>query len=188
LSHYPLSLDFRDSNSLALKLFDFAYFLNADRLVLLDSDVLFFAEPREFLRRIEDSEYKRNCFNEDDETAYTITSKAALQHLKIPLQPRVNSGLALVHRESLSIDWIEEFLAVPGVAGGHRWRIEQTLFALLSSRFGVDLLPGEYRVHLTKGSGLSPVRHYVGPVRHLLYSEGIRDLLRLGFLDQVRSR
>jgi hypothetical protein len=66
----------------------------------------------------------------------------------------------------------------------HFWRIEQTLFALCSSRYGVELLPEPYDVHL--GEGIKgPVRHYVGAVRHLMYKQGVRKLVRDGMLDEM---
>ena len=64
----------------------------------------------------------------------------------------MNSGLGLVHRNSIRWDWTEEFLALPGILAGHFWRIEQTLFALCSSRYGVELLPDEYTLNLEPGS------------------------------------
>ena len=61
-------------------------------------------------------------------------------------------------------------------------RIEQTLFALCSSRYGVELLPEAYDVHLDEGIR-GPVRHYVGAVRQQMYGEGIRRLLTEDFLS-----
>ncbi len=151
-------------------------------MLLLDSDVLFFRSPEALLQRIDDPEYKANSFNEDCGNGYTISPADARALLNLELQPRLNSGLGLVHPQSLRLDWIEEFLAAPGLATGHFWRIEQTLFALGSSRYGLDLLPATYAVHLGKGIGDSPCRHYVGAVRHLMYSEGMRRLVREGFL------
>ncbi len=98
---------------------------------------------------------------------------------------RFNSGLGLIQRDSLRLDWIEEFLGVPGILG-HFWRIEQTLFALCSSRFGVELLPPEYDVYLARGLGNRPSRHYVGAIRHLMYREGMPRLVRQGLLERSR--
>jgi hypothetical protein len=102
----------------------------------------------------------------------------------VELGDRINSGLALVHRESMRLDWIEEFLSIPGIVG-HFWRIEQTLYALCASKYGVELLPAEYDVRLAEGIGSRPSRHYVGAIRHLMYSEGMRHLVRRGFLQEV---
>ncbi len=94
---------------------------------------------------------------------------------------RFNSGLGLIHKASLNLDWIEEFLSLPNIIG-HFWQIEQTLYALCSSRFSGELLPPVYDVHLDRGTNGTPCRHYVGKIRHLMYSEGIRQLVGQGFL------
>jgi hypothetical protein len=184
LRGFPRSLRFRNTNLLAPKVFDFAAFLESDRMGLFDSDVLFFAEPKAYLQRIEDPEYRRNTFNADFDNAYTVDPDAVRGLIGRDLQPHVNTGLGLVHRDSIRWDWIEEFLALPGILAGHFWRIEQTVFALCSSRYGVELLPNEYTLRLEPGIGTRPFRHYVGAIRHLMYGEGMAQLARDGFLDR----
>lgn len=176
LQNYPLCRKFREANHLSPKVFDFRQYLQADRMLLLDSDVLFFTEPTELLRRIETPDYRLNCVNGDIKSAYTVTPELARQHCDVRLTERFNSGLGLIHRESLNLEWIEEFLAIPGIIGNF-WLIEQTLYALCSSRFGVELLPSEYDVFLNGAAGERPSRHYVGAIRHLMYSEGMRKLV-----------
>jgi hypothetical protein len=184
LAGYPRCLEFRRTNLLAPKLFDFAHYLSADRMLLVDSDILFFSRPDELLRRIDDPAYILNSVNADCASEYTVESDEAARRWGIALTPRFNSGLGVIHRGSLRLDWIEEFLESP-VAAGHFWRIEQTLFALTSSRFGVELLPEEYAVRLDGEVGSAPCRHYVGDIRHLMYGEGMRRLVKSGFLDAV---
>jgi len=175
LAGFPLCKRFRESNHLAPKIFDFRHYLRADRMLLLDSDVLFFSEPTELLRRIEDSNYLKNTANGDVASAYTVDPKVVTQECEVNLIARFNSGLGLIHRESLKLEWMEEFLGLPGILA-HFWRIEQTLFALCSSRFGVELLPSEYDVFLDGVVDERPARHYVGAIRHLMYSEGMKKL------------
>lgn len=188
LAGLPRCRQFRETNLLAPKVFDFPAYLEAERMLLLDSDVLFFEEPTELLRRIEDLEYTRNCFNADVESSYTVDESVVREQGGFELQPRINSGLALVHRESLKYEWVEEFLGYAGLLGGHFWRIEQTIYALCSSRFGVDLLPEDYAVRLNAGIGNSPCRHYVGAIRHWMYGEGIRRLYKSGMLSDLKQR
>ena len=185
LSNYPLCREFRRTNHLSPKIFDFAHYLAAERMLLLDSDVLFFREPTELLRRIEDPGYVLNTVNGDVASAYTVEPVAAKERAGVDLIPRFNSGLGLIHKASLRLDWLEEFLALPGILG-HFWRIEQTLFALCSGRFGCELLPPEYDVKLD-GQAVGPCRHYVGAVRQELYREGIARLVRGGFLRKGRE-
>ena len=183
LADFPRSLAFRQTNLLAPKVFDFMAYLEADRLALFDSDLLFFAEPTAYLQRLEDPCFRRNAFNSDcGVSAYTVTPDIVRQHAEMELQPMINSGLGVVHRESMRLDWIEEFLGLPGITEGHFWRIEQTLYALCGSRFGVELLPADYTLYFEPGLGGRAFRHYNGVIRHLMYGEGIRRLVSDGLL------
>lgn len=185
LGAYPRCRDFRASNVLSLKLFDFPHYANHDRILLMDSDILFFAEPTELLRRIEDPKYTYNSVNADVASAYTVEPAAVRDRFGFELGPDFNSGLGLIHRRSLQLDWIEEFLSLPGILS-HPWRIEQTLFALCSFRCGAQLLPEEYRVRFD-GEIAGSCKHYVGPIRHFMYGRGIRHLVRTGFLKSIAA-
>ena len=184
LRSYPRSLSFRNTNVFGPKLFDFIVYLESERMGMFDSDLLFFAEPSAYLQRIEDPAYRRNSFNGDIDHAYTVDAEIIRALIGHDLQPRVNAGFGLVHRDSIRWDWTEEFLALPGILEGYFWRIEQTLYALCSSRYGVDLLPDEYTLWLAPGVGDRCFRHYPGAIRHLMYGEGIARLVKDGFLQR----
>jgi hypothetical protein len=187
LREFPRSLKFRNANLLAPKLFDFISFLQSDRMALFDSDLLFFGVPWEYLQRLEDKQYKLNTFNADCGDAYTVDRNAVRDRIGHDLMPRVNTGLGLVHRDSVKWQWTEEFLNLPGILEGHFWRIEQTLYALCSSRYGAELLPEEYTVSLQEGLASRAFRHYVGAVRHLMYGEGMAHLVKEGFLNRTNE-
>lgn len=187
LRRFPRSLTFRNNNLLAPKVFDFTVFLESDRMALFDSDLLFFTTPKTYLERVDDPAYRRNTFNSDCGDAYTVEPEQVCEVIGCRLLPRINTGFGLVHRGSIRWDWTEEFLAIPGILDGHFWRIEQTLFALCSSRFGVELLPDEYTVALEAGLSDRCFRHYVGAIRHLMYGEGIAHLTKRGFLTGASS-
>ncbi len=186
LRDLPRCLEFRRTNLLAPKVFDFPAFLESDRMAAFDSDLLFFHEPVAFLSRVEDPGYLLNTFNADADDVYTVDRDVARSLIGHEVVARFNSGFGLAHRHSLRPEWVEEFLALPGMLAGHFWRIEQTLYALCSSRFGVELLPQEYTLTLEPGIDGRPFRHYVGGIRHLMYSEGMADLSRRGLLSGVR--
>jgi hypothetical protein len=178
LCKFPRSLHFRNTNLLGPKVFDFIAFLESDRMALFDSDLLFFAEPMAYLQRVEDRSYRCNAFNADVSDSYTVDPDAVRGLIGHRLLPRVNSGFGLVHADSIRWNWTEEFLALPGILNGHFWRIEQTLFALCSSRYGVELLPEEYTLRLEAGVNGRCFRHYNGAIRHLMYGEGIARLAK----------
>ena len=175
LAGHPRCLAFRRGNLLAPKVFDFMAFLEAERMALFDSDLLFFRAPEAYLAMLEGGEGRLNGFNEDIASAYAI-EEVAIREAGHAILPRVNTGLGVIQRGSMPLDWIEEFLGIPGLANGHFWRIEQTLFALCATRHGGRLLPPDYRVFIGPGIGERPVRHYVGAIRHLMYAEGMRTL------------
>ncbi len=186
LAAYPRCLEFRKINHLAPKVFDFRAYLESDRMLLLDSDILFFAKPTALLSRLEDPNYQLNTVNGDVQSAYTVDPEVVKEKCGFELIDRFNSGLGLIHKDSLNLAWVEEFLGLPDIIG-HFWRIEQTLYALCSSRYGVELLPDEYRVRLEENiQGLSS-RHYVGAIRHLMYGEGVRQLVQQGFLKALKA-
>ncbi|WP_421656721.1 hypothetical protein [Leptothermofonsia sp. ETS-13] len=185
LQNYPRCLEFRKTNHLSPKVFDFREYLESDRMLLLDSDVLFFAEPTVLLHRIEDPNYHFNTVNGDVASAYTVEPEVVKAQLGFEVIDRFNSGLGLIHKQSMQLDWIEEFLSLPNIIG-HFWRIEQTLYALFSSKYGVELLPPEYDVHLDGTINGSPSRHYVGKIRHLMYREGIQHLVKTGFFRELQ--
>ncbi len=187
LAKYPLALALRQQHDLSPnspKIFDFPAYLASGRLFLFDSDLLFFREPTELLRRLEDPDYTLNSVNSDVASAYTVDPTTVKEKMGFELIERFNSGLGVIHKASLSYDWLEEFLTLPEITS-HFWRIEQTLFALCGSRHGAELLPPEYDVRLEKGLGERPMRHYVGKIRHLLYGEGIAQLSKQGFLKAL---
>lgn len=180
LAAYPRCRQLRATNILALKVFDFGAFLQADRMMLLDSDILFFEEPSALLAALEDPEFLHNTLNRDWRYGYSIDLEKVVLDFQLP--PKINSGLGLIHRSSIRYDWMEEFLTLPDILS-HPHRIEQTLFALCSARFGFEMLPPEYDVHTGNVNPGVPCRHYTGPIRHLMYGEGIRRLVQEGFLQ-----
>lgn len=183
LKFFPRCAAFRRSNRLSPKVFDFFFRLESERMLVLDSDVLFFRRPAELLRRIEDRLYAKNTFNRDANNAYAMPGDTA-KKLNITLPERLNSGLGVVHRESLDLPLLEEALAcVPEDA--HFWRIEQTMYAVLCAKHGYEPLPKKYDVYTEPGLNDRPVRHYVGMIRHLMYREGLCQLAKQGFLEQV---
>jgi hypothetical protein len=175
LAAFPRCRQLRETNILSIKVFDFLHYLQSERMALFDSDLLFFAEPTAWLDYANDPDRRINVFNRDVASAYAV-DRQVITEAGFAIHPEINSGFGIVHKESMPLEWIEEFLSIPGMLEGHFWRIEQTLYALCSSRFGVELLPDSYRVFLDGNLDDQPFRHYVGAVRDRMYTEGVRRL------------
>jgi hypothetical protein len=178
LRNYPRCQALRNANVLSLKVFDFAAYLESDRLLLLDSDVLFFDRPTILLQRITDPHYAYNSLNRDWGMGYSLEPAVAKSRVEFHFQSRINSGLGLMHRQSYEFKCFEEWLMLPGILS-HPHRIEQTLVGLACSRFGHQFLPEDYDVQLQRTQPTQIVKHYTGPIRHLIYREGLNRVFPL---------
>jgi len=181
LVRHPRCLEYRKSHPLALKLFDCAVLAGTPRLIVLDSDILFFQRPEEVLDWVQRD--RLECyFNPDFQDAYCLSREEARSRLRVELWPRVNTGLSLLARSAVDVDFCEacltdrSLLAPESIA----WR-EQTLLALCASRFGAGgLLSDRYEVHFNpRMSDAAISRHYVGDLRPLYYAEGVWRIRRL---------
>jgi hypothetical protein len=178
LRDHPRCKALRDANILSLKVFDFAAFLESERMFLLDCDIVFFSEPTELIGRLTNPSFRDNSLNRDWANGYSIDLDASQALVPFQIQPLVNSGLGLIHKDSYSLNDFEEWLGLPNILS-HSHRIEQTLVGLACSKYGHQFLPSEYDVTKNSADAFVPVKHYTGPIRHLLYSEGVPRALRM---------
>jgi hypothetical protein len=148
---------------------------------MLDSDVLFFNHPHEIMQWAMNPAME--CwFNEDVVERSLMTPDHARTDLGVKLWRKVNTGLGLMVREAIELEFCERALGETSIFKGDIARIEQTLFALCASRYGKGgLLPPTYEVTLNKEASENAIsRHYAGPVRDRFYGEGmdrLRDIL-----------
>jgi hypothetical protein len=181
LAGFPECQALRRRFPLSIKLFDVPVFCKTERLLLIDSDVLFLKRPLELIRWL-DANDESNWFNPDFQHSCNVTVEQAREKWGIDLWPKVNSGLALLRRDIFDFAFCEECLREGTVLSqGWEWTIEQTLIALCASRHGKGgLLPETYEVSFNEQARPDSVaRHYVGHVRQQFYSEGVRRLHRV---------
>ncbi len=169
----PACAAHRAKNPLLLKAFDFAAFLESDRLIVLDSDLLFFRAPTALLACLERDTGPRNSFNRDWRYGYSVAWEELAAHAPKPVESMINSGLGAVQRSALSVAWCEEYFNRFPTLPSHPHRIEQTLIALCVARAGHEMLPAEYDVHDGPTNFARPMRHYSGSFRVRLYTEGM---------------
>jgi len=179
LASKPACLDYRRQHALAMKLFDVPAFASTPRVLLLDSDLLFYREPREILEWV-DRGIGETWFNADFQHSCNITAEQAREKWGITLWPLVNSGLILLDTAILDLDFCEACLAEGTIwNNGWQWCIEQTLFALCASRMNRGGLLPASSYEVSYGASAAPgitARHYVGFVRQQFFSEGLRRL------------
>ena len=164
----------RARNGFMLKLVDVNVLAEGRRLLLLDSDVLFFDHPGALVDAMR-QRLDGILFQRDAGSTYNITSDTARDDLGILLQPSVNTGIMLFDKGAIDLARCEQLLGHPDVARQSGW-IEQTLYALVASeRNAVRYLPSSYLVSLEPRVqvGTLVARHYAGPSRPYLTEEGM---------------
>jgi hypothetical protein len=177
LRPFPFCHEYRTKHPLSQKIFDIPHFCDSERFIILDSDILFYRYPSEIMQWVT-SDSKECWFNEDCAEANLISTKDAWDDLGVKLWPRVNSGLCLLQKNAIDLEFCERALGETSILKGHIWRIEQTLIALCGSRTcRGGLLPKTYEVTLAKNASSDTIaRHYVGAVRDRFYAEGLAKL------------
>jgi len=173
---YPAAERFRNTNYLAQKVFDFEFYLRCENMLLLDSDVLFFGPPRELEARCKPRSYALNTLNRNSGFGYAMSVNDIRSWFALDLSGDINSGLGVLQKGALNIAWIDEWLKCEELRAGHPHRVEQTLIAMCCVKCGFEFLPAPYDVYNGPTDWDKPVRHYYGPVRPLMYSEGILRL------------
>ena len=166
-----------------VKLTDFPMLAEGAVVLGFDSDVLFFAEPREILDQCA-RPTPGYLFQRDMESTYNISAEDALREFGVHLAARVNTGFLIYPRDLPDMAAFERYLEHPGVARNNGF-IEQTLYALHASEIAsVSYLPEEYLIDARPGLPFDELtaRHYAGPTRPLLTSEGMPQVLRSGLL------
>lgn len=172
---YPRLVDARRQSPFMMKLIDPALVAGSERIVILDSDVLFFREPCELRAHVEHAPAETWLFQRDPSSTYNVSEAVAASALGIRIPERVNSGIAVVPRSLVDLDLCERLLEHPDVRRPSGW-IEQTLFALCAGARGhVEYLSPSYVIALERGLDYGDVtaRHFAGPSRPLLTEEGM---------------
>lgn len=184
-------LEARRHGIMMKKMLDCLVLSRAERLLMLDSDVLFFRAPQEIVSGVA-AKIEHNLFNRETHgSCYNISPQAAKDRYGIEMVKDLNAGLSLLRRESLTLEMMEEFLHDPDILS-NPWLTEQTLQALCASRTSTRFLPdsyfvtGVFRPGLIDNTGrIFTAKHYSGGGRPLLYEEGMRQLIKQGLLDEL---
>ncbi len=179
-------LALRRKTPFMLKLTDFVLMCRAPRLLLLDSDVLFFAHARDLIERARTSSAAA-LFQRDVANMYNISPDRAFERFGFHLAPCVNSGIALVSRAAVNLARCDDYLSDDEVARPNTM-VEQTLYALaFSERSEIEYLPNSYLVSLQPCTDMRKLiaRHYAGASRALFTREGLPALIEAGLLEKL---
>ncbi len=173
----------RKNSILSLKLFDTIHYSREKRLVILDSDVLFFKYPKEILDSLD---LKRSLvYFPDNGHRYILNEEEMRSLLGRPCVAKLNSGVMTVSAKD--VDWarIERYLSNPKFWNGDgtgNYYSEQTLWAMELTHAEAMILPEEeYPICTPNPSELAIVAaHYCGSAywKSMLHTRAIPYLRR----------
>ncbi len=177
LKAFPFCEEFRHSHSQALKVFDIAQFTGGDRCIVLEPDVLFFQKPVQILAWA-DTESDGCWFCEDAVENSIITAAEARDELGVKLWRRVDTGICLLWKAAVDLDFVDRALAQTSILKGTPERIASTLLTLCASQHNVGgLLPKSHEVSPAKNAASDAVsRHYNGAARERFFADGLKRL------------
>ncbi|MFV0337665.1 MAG: hypothetical protein ACK5LK_05410 [Chthoniobacterales bacterium] len=166
LKNYPALQQSRSTHNLFLKFSDTLPFLETERFIILDSDLFFFAYPKEIMQWAESGD--ESCYyNKDTTDGYCINRASIEDATKITLWEHFNSGLLLMSRKAIDFDLSETFVSEFESRANKPQFFEQTLYALNTSAYNKGgALPPKYEISWNLWRHPDSVcRHYVGPFK-----------------------
>ena len=98
------SAEYRARNVSTRKLFDFYLDSTADYVLTIDSDIVFFRRPDELI--LPPGGWARNRYNRDNDYWYSLPLDDLETAFGVKPPPYVNSGLAIIRRESIDFPLI----------------------------------------------------------------------------------
>ena len=171
----------------SLKLFDAFYYAGAEKILVLDADVLFFKYPAEIVEFIKEN---KPFFNSDYQNSYAYPASKLSQLMGIDILPRVNAGLTCLRKEWLvnNLDLMENYFEK-----GQTWRKgayvnqhEQTLSALLLSKYKAIRLSENYQISAKPITGQTVSHHFCSDGSRInFYKQGLSFLRRNKFLQKL---
>jgi hypothetical protein len=173
----------------AIKLFDPLYYSRSERLLLLDSDVLFFSKPKEIVENIQAD---KSFFNSDYQNAYSHPPEVLEKILGMKVLPKVNAGLMFLHKQYYvdNLDFVEYYFEKVDevVTGATINRHEQTVQAILLSKCGAVRLSEQHQISRKHPISDKTVSHHFvadgSGSRIDFYREGLRRHRSNGFLTK----
>lgn len=170
----------------SIKLFDFYRYCNADSVMFLDSDLLFFKRSNEVLDHLKNG---RAFFMSDYRSSYSFDPETLGKELGMDIISNVNSGLMNVPLERYDAELIERFLGLCHEHDfpHHGW-MEQTGHAVLLSKIPglAHRLSPRHQISFAPHSKDTISHHYVyDGSRKNFYMVGLKHLRKAKFQRRI---
>ena len=165
-----------------IKFFDVFFWSDDERIAYIDSDIVFFRKPEQFIYELANRD-GNNLFNRDIATGYfyTLPLYDIEQLIGQSIVPRINAGLWILDHSVLDLDlvekWLSDDLLKESLAD---YFLDQMLIAALASvhKKRAIYFDEGYDISYSKKAEQSVCKHYVGDIRSGYEFEGLEFLLR----------
>jgi len=169
----------KNGHPLILKLVDILLLSRAEKVMVLDSDVLFFKRPEEVIEFVEGNSGKdalisqaRGRFSIKTDSNYL--KKHDLINKKVEL---MNSGIILYNKSSVSEDKLSEYFENCELNVSDYF-VEMTGWNCLVGQTNYEFLPYERYIIKGRPDSNTVAKHFTSPRRHELYAYGIEMTLK----------
>lgn len=161
-------------HSLILKLVDIFLLSQAPKVMILDSDVLFFNKPQEIIDFVE-NEAGLDALAEAQNGDYNLAVDAdylAEHNLHTQKAAFINSGLILFKKGKLSLVWLLEYFKHCLREPGDYW-VEMAGWGSIIAQTNFNFLPLDKYIIKGKPQPDTIMKHFTQPRRHEFYAYGI---------------
>jgi len=154
--------------------------LHVERILLVDSDVIFFNKPEliiSFAKGIDN----KNRYISDYQNSYICDVEVIKKIFRVQIIKKFNSGLMTLNLNILKKEDVDKYYFLFNT-NRNKYNfdyemMEQTAFAVLLSDTQIFRLPRTYYIGMKTNKFLTMIcRHYVRPTRHL-YINGLEKLV-----------
>lgn len=152
--------------------------LKTIRVLVLDSDVLFFKMPKDLISFLTAKQENFCTHINDIQNAYILSQKELKNIFNISCKSRINSGCLIVPTSLLDTQFITYYysqLTLLKKNIEHRWT-EQTAFALMCSQLPLYTLSQQYNMSLGSTPPNAICRHYTGLCEDIYFYDLCNDM------------
>jgi hypothetical protein len=186
LANYPHARRLRDGIVNSLELFDNMLLSDADRIVNMNSDVLFFREPTEFMAWLVRNDRTIAGIHE----AQPAEQREFLRQQSCVFPPHVTTALTCFHRGICDLEFVERVLSKTR----HGWFTAQNVYPLLYNQAKDKYIIRFFDKDRYQASGVFPddpvFRHYwtsTGRFTKLQCQDSNRVIRELGYLRDEKG-
>lgn len=166
-----------------INLIDIFLFASTDKIIYVDSDILFYSYPTELIQWVQSKMSDTIVFLNDCDSVYTINEQMCKKYFHCGYIPKFNMGILGIYKKYFDLDKIENFLKIIKRIGSlQKLYRDQTYWMIFTNKYVERFirLPASFNISLNPQITPKTICcHYVTPVRYKIYADAIRLLIQM---------